>query len=181
MPTFLQAVILPEWCFLYEALYWVAFQRLPIASYTLDAGEYRLSDEVEDYEAEITDSPQLISEDETKFAGIPRDPEWVAWAEERSLLPASEYEKVLAGSARDASESYRRQMMDARDAALQLEKECKEWDSCSILESYRDGFRGQRGEERNGALLSYYASNQRADFGFSGRKRRSSRCGTCGR
>lgn len=83
MQTFLQAVILPEWCFLYEALYWVTFQRLPVASYTVSAEEYRESEEVENYEAEISDSPHLISEDETKFAGIPLDPEWVAWTEDR--------------------------------------------------------------------------------------------------
>jgi hypothetical protein len=128
MPTFLQAVILPEWCFLYEVLYWVAFQRLPVASYTLDAEEFRLSDEVEDYEAEITDSPHLISEDETKFAGIPRDPKWVDWIEERSLLPASEYEKVLAGRVLEGDEVFKREMMEARDAALQLEKQCREWE-----------------------------------------------------
>jgi hypothetical protein len=34
MPTFLQAVELPNRCFLQEVLFWVAFQRLPIAQYT---------------------------------------------------------------------------------------------------------------------------------------------------
>jgi hypothetical protein len=115
MPTFLQAVTLPEWCFLYEALYWVAFQRLPVSSYTIDAEEYR-----------FTDSPHLISEDETKFAGIPRDPRWVAWTEERSLLPASEYEKVIAR--KEGDEDFKREMMEARDAALQLEEECRSWE-----------------------------------------------------
>jgi hypothetical protein len=129
MPTFLQAVLLPEWCFLYEALYWVAFQRLPIASYTVDAEEYRLSEEVENYEAEITDSPHLISEDEAKFAGIPPDPQWVAWTEDRSLLPAREYEGVLTKEVLKGDEDFKNSMIEARDAARRLEEECRAWEA----------------------------------------------------
>jgi hypothetical protein len=56
MPTFLQPVDLPKRCFLFEVLLWVAFQRLPVASYTQDGKEIRETDEVGDYEIDVTDS-----------------------------------------------------------------------------------------------------------------------------
>jgi hypothetical protein len=49
MPTFLQPVTVPERCFLSEVLLWAAFQRLPIASYTLDGKEIRETDEIGGY------------------------------------------------------------------------------------------------------------------------------------
>jgi len=75
MPTFLQAVDVPERCFLHEALLWVAFQRLPIALYNDENKEIREATENQDYEI---DSPQgPLTEEECKRAGIPTDPHFI--------------------------------------------------------------------------------------------------------
>ena len=57
MPTFLQAVELPQRCFLQEVLLWVAFQRLPIATYDHEGVELRESEsrEINNYSAEHPD------------------------------------------------------------------------------------------------------------------------------
>jgi hypothetical protein len=56
MPIFLQPVEVPERCYLGEALLWVAFQRLPTASYTVDGKEIRDTDEIGGYAVEVFDS-----------------------------------------------------------------------------------------------------------------------------
>jgi hypothetical protein len=76
MPTYLQPAILPERCFLHEELMWVAFQRLPIASY-IDEREIRETHEAfGGYAIEISDT--RIFEEEAARAGIPPDPDLVA-------------------------------------------------------------------------------------------------------
>jgi hypothetical protein len=75
MPTFLRVVDLPTRCFLREVLFWVAFQRLPIATYDLNSIEMRESPEINDYSAEHSDIGEIILErSESQRAGIPLDP-----------------------------------------------------------------------------------------------------------
>ena len=75
MPTFFQAVHIPEQCFLTEALLWVAFQRLPIALYNDDALEIREATENEGYEIDTPEGP--LTEEECKRASIPPDPHFL--------------------------------------------------------------------------------------------------------
>jgi hypothetical protein len=46
MPTFLQPVLVPDRCYLFEALLWVAFQRLPVFSSDHEGVDIRKSDEM---------------------------------------------------------------------------------------------------------------------------------------
>jgi hypothetical protein len=122
MPTYLQPVYLPNFCFLYEALYWVAFQRLPISTYTFDGEEYRLSDEVDGYEAHVSDSPTEISDEEAKFAGIPPDPYWAALMdEERSIMPSESWDVLIAKYGADSA------LLKGRADAVKLEEEAARW------------------------------------------------------
>jgi hypothetical protein len=68
LPTFLQPAELPERCYLEEVLYWVAFQRLPVAGYNYDGQEIRQSDEM-GYAPGIVETE--LADEETKRAGIP--------------------------------------------------------------------------------------------------------------
>jgi hypothetical protein len=46
MATFLQPVAVPERCYLFEVLLWLAFQRLPIAASDMEGKDIRDSDEI---------------------------------------------------------------------------------------------------------------------------------------
>jgi hypothetical protein len=122
MPTFLQPVELPERCYLEEVLYWVAFQRLPIAGYLYDGKEIRQNDEM-GYAPEIVDAE--LSEDETQRAGIPPDPNWRALMDDTTTLSSAHYDKFLAKD--DLDPGLREIWTVEREAALAFEKECSLW------------------------------------------------------
>jgi hypothetical protein len=88
MPTFLQPIELPKRCFLHEVLFWVAFQRLPIASYTLDGKEIRETDEIGGYAVEVFDP--TLEEDETAQLFLAAD-------KLRKNLEPSDYKHVALG------------------------------------------------------------------------------------
>lgn len=123
MPTFLQPVDVPKRCFLQEVLYWVAFQRLPIAAYTLDGKEIRETDEAGGYDIEIGD-PHLTP-DETTRAGIPSDPNWVAILEDKPTLPVAHYDRFLARN--DLDDGLREKLATEREAAIVHERDCEAW------------------------------------------------------
>jgi hypothetical protein len=67
--VYLTETVLSDMCFLVEALYWVAFQRLP--AFWTDRDSF-LSLEASDYEAES--ALRRLAEDECERAGLPHDP-----------------------------------------------------------------------------------------------------------
>ena len=124
MPTFLQAIDLPERCFLEEALYWVAFLRLPVAYYTDDGSEIRQTEEVGGYAIALTDGS--LTRDETSRLGIPVDPDWIAWTQEgRSLVPVAFYDDLLAKH--DVDAGARNKIGREREEAIESERKRKEW------------------------------------------------------
>jgi hypothetical protein len=123
MPTFLQAVTLPKRCFLQEVLFWVAFQRLPVAQYTLDGEEIRETEEIGDYAVSFLDG--YIFDEETQAAKIPPDPSWLAALEERSTLPSANYDEQLKES--DLTPEFRAWLEKEREKAIGFERELEAW------------------------------------------------------
>lgn len=123
MTTFLQPVVLPKRCFLQEALFWVAFQRLPVAQYTLDGEEIRETDEIGEYATSFLDD--YVFEDETQAAKIPPDPSWLASLEERPAIPAARYEEQL--KADDLTTEFRAWLEGEREKAIEFEKKLTAW------------------------------------------------------
>ena len=122
MPTFLQPVELPERCYLEEVLYWIAFQRLPVAGYNYDGQEIRQSEEM-GYAPGIVETE--LAEEETKRAGIPPDPHWRALLDDRTLLSPAWYDDFLAKY--DLDPEHRTKLVAEREAAVAFEKECQLW------------------------------------------------------
>ena len=123
MPIFLQPVELPDRCYLEEVLYWVAFQRLPIIdAYTNDGQDIRQWDEM-DFAPGIVEP--ALTEDETRRAGIPPDPNWRAILEETTLLSPAWYDDFL--SQHDLDPDVRSRLSVEREAAVAFEKERQLW------------------------------------------------------
>src|SRR4051794_12561800 len=90
MPVYLQPVQLPERCFLGEVLFWMAFQRLPVAIYDPKGRDIRA-----EFDGLQTGFPERsITDEEAKRAGIPPDPEFRAWMEDRVTSPPSFYDDL---------------------------------------------------------------------------------------
>jgi hypothetical protein len=123
MPTFFQPVALPERCYLEEVLYWVAFQRLPVAGY-YNGEEIRESDEM-GYAPGIVDTE--LAEAETQRAGIPPDPHWLAILDGRTSLSPAWYDDFLAKYDLDLDPEHRARLIAEREAAVAFEKECQLW------------------------------------------------------
>jgi hypothetical protein len=102
MPTFFQAVYVPERCFLSEALLWVAFQRLPVVQYNDEVREIHDATENEGYELETPEGP--LTEDECKRAGIPQDPHFLHLIDE-SPSPSKSYEELEPKYGRDEGDT----------------------------------------------------------------------------
>jgi hypothetical protein len=122
---FLQPVELPERCFLQEVLFWVAFQRLPIANFTLDGVEFRASDEIGGYAVELPDTIYL-DDDECARAKIPPDPHFAQLIGERTSLSVEHYDKFLARN--DLGEATRAELEAERNDAVEFEKACTAWE-----------------------------------------------------
>jgi hypothetical protein len=122
MPVFLQAVDVPERCFLGEVLLWVAFQRLPVSFYDNDGGDIRDTTEAGDLIAEIPD--WVITEQETRHANIPPDPEYLALMGERPTSPPAFYDDLLK---LDLEPEDRARVEEDRAAAELYQRECEAW------------------------------------------------------
>src|SRR5262249_2505227 len=120
---FLQPVELPQRCFLHEVLLWVAFQRLPVAVYTWNGKESREEYEIAGYSVEVGES--YLTEDETRRAGIPKDPQWVALLEETTTLPVSHYDRFLRQN--DLGEELRQKLESDREEAARFQAESEAW------------------------------------------------------
>src|SRR5690348_14061774 len=96
MPVYLQPVPIPERCFLFEVLLWVAFVRLPIAIGDPEgADDIRLSSELrqDGYSVKIFD--EYIFDEECERVGIPPDPRWRANVDGTTTLSIEHYDTLL--------------------------------------------------------------------------------------
>ena len=120
MPIYLQAVDIPERCYLAEVLLWVAFQRLPTALYDYEGKEIR----------ETTEAGWLVTyweilEEETKRANIPPDPTYLALTQDKSMLLPDFYDDLLKGS--DLEPEERAAVAKNRAEAEIYQQECAGW------------------------------------------------------
>jgi hypothetical protein len=128
MPTFLQPVLVPERCYLFEALLWVAFQRLPIFTTDHEGEDIRKSDENREsgeagYAVKVID--EYIFDDECERAGIPPDPSWQAAIDGRSILPVAHYDQMI--KRRKIPKAYRAHLKQERLEAVRFEAARDEW------------------------------------------------------
>jgi hypothetical protein len=178
MPTFLQPVCLPKRCFLFEVLLWVAFGRLPLATYTYDGKEVRETDEVGNYEVDSTGN--MLSDDETKRAGIPDDPTWVAIMSDRSTLDVSKFDEWLASC--DLDDDLRRKWEGEREEARAYKEACDAWDphyklaieypASRIFVALKGGLLRAQGRllpaiDRDAALSALEAKGDRGIYGIA--------------
>jgi hypothetical protein len=122
MPTFFQAVYVPERCFLSEALLWVAFQRLPVVQYNDEVREIHDATENEGYELETPEGP--LTEDECKRAGIPQDPHFLHLIDE-SPSPSKSYEGLEPKYGRDEAIRRIKEATDKQEE--EYRRSCAEW------------------------------------------------------
>jgi hypothetical protein len=128
MPTFLQPVLVPERCYLFEAFLWVAFQRLPILTTDHEGVDIRQSDENREsgeagYAVKVID--KYIFDDECERAGIPPDPSWQAAIDGTSILPVAHYDQMLKD--RKTPKAYRKHLKQERLEAVRFESARDEW------------------------------------------------------
>ena len=126
MPTFLQAVAIPDRCFLKEVLLWVAFQRLPLTQYDSEGIELHESTEIFDTGTIFPENQdQYYSDEECARAGIPPDPHFQAMQTDNWLLSPSEYDRYIAHP--KLTEDDRARFVVERAQAIQFEAKCKTW------------------------------------------------------
>jgi hypothetical protein len=123
MPTFLQAVELPNRCFLQEVLFWVAFQRLPIAQYTRDGKDLRETTEIGEYAVDYVDN--YLSDEEARRVGIPIDPRWPLHPDEKVTLPVEHFDKLLAKFELDPE--IRADIEAGREGAVEYQRDVETW------------------------------------------------------
>lgn len=126
MPTFLQAVAIPERCFLQEVLLWVAVQRLPLTQYDSEGVEFHDSAEIFDTS---TISPEqfadYLSDEECTRLGIPPDPKLNAMLSGTWELPPSKYDEYLRD--RKLDKELRAKFETDKKRAEKFESECRAW------------------------------------------------------
>jgi hypothetical protein len=128
MPTFLQPVPIPDRCFLFEVLLWVAFARLPIAENNSEGEEIRESREdlgegLEGYPVKVIDD--YIFEAETERAGISIDPRWKAIVEGDHHGSVAFYDRFLRHE--DLLPDQRERLVRERQEALEFQEKVRAW------------------------------------------------------
>ena len=109
---FFQPVELPEKCFLQEVLYWVAFQRLPIADRNSDGNELReTADIVEEYDIQMPN--RFLQDDECARANIPSDPRLAASINYRPMINAETFDRLML-SGREYDDETRKRIESQR-------------------------------------------------------------------
>lgn len=117
---------MPERCYLSEALYWIAFNRFPVASYTRNGIDVREDpDEIEGFEQSFP-FEEIVSASECAYAGLPVNPEWVAMIEGNYSPSSKELERILRMTT--LSEKERSSYSKSLDRALEAEKNLAEWE-----------------------------------------------------
>jgi hypothetical protein len=94
--TILRPAVPSERCYLSEVLLWRAFGRFPEEQFSADGEvEWRFWDEVrEDYSAPIPEG-FVLTQDETRYAGIPDDPDMIARLCGISFLEPESYQMLI--------------------------------------------------------------------------------------
>jgi hypothetical protein len=125
MPIYLQAVDIPERCYLDEVLLWVAFQRLPTVLYDDRGQEVRETTEAGGLI--IEEFPYWeISEEETKRANIPPDPTFLALIQDKTTLPPVFFDDLLKRYG-DPEPDERAHIVQKRAEAEIYQRECAAW------------------------------------------------------
>jgi hypothetical protein len=128
MPTFLQAVNVPERCFLQEVLHWVAFLRLPTEYFDSDGVELHKSTEVFDSASEYPEiGDEYFSDEECKRAGIPPDPYLLAVREGVSTMSPANYDKLI--NSLEAGDPAQSTLEQEKQDAIEFEARCQAWKS----------------------------------------------------
>ena len=84
-----------SYCYLFEALLWIAFQRFPLFVETEDGGDIRTdNNEFEGTEPRIVIEP--ISDDECRSAGLPLNPEYAVYIAGEYHSRPEDIERLLA-------------------------------------------------------------------------------------
>jgi integrase len=122
MTTFYQPADVPERCFLREALWWLAFQRLPIAFYNDRNHEVRSATEDEGPEIESPDGP--LTDEECRRAGIPPDPHFHYLMDE-SPKPIKTYDDLKTKYGHDEAMRRIKEAMDSDEE--EYKRACMEW------------------------------------------------------
>lgn len=122
---FLQAVDLPENCFLQEVLFWMAFQRLPVAMFDDRGTEIRASDDFDGHEVD-PHFGDFIDEDECIRAGLPIDPRYTAFLQEEVTPSLDLCDRLLARP--DLEDSVRADVESKKCQALAFERSFQEWE-----------------------------------------------------
>ena len=128
MPTFLQPVPIPDRCFLFEVLLWVAFARLPLAESDPEGEDFRESPEyreegLEGYPVKVIDD--YVFETECERARIPIDPRWKAVLEDNHHSSVKFYDEFLKHE--DLLPDQRERLTRERQEALEFEEAVKTW------------------------------------------------------
>jgi hypothetical protein len=120
---FLQPVAIPEKCFLKEVLYWVAFQRLPLAACDSEGTDTHDSTENIDFKIEPLEV-EWLSDDECTKLGIPPDPNAAALRDDRTTAGV-EFDEYFSMDKLD--EDFRRHLESERQEAARFKSEYENW------------------------------------------------------
>ena len=130
MPTFLQPVAIPQRCYLFEVVLWLAFRRLPVATGDAEGNDIRESDENRvpgrgGYSIQVLDD--YIFDEECEYAGIPPDPSWRAALEETATLSVGHYDELLKEC--NVNDPFRKHLEEDREEAIRFQAAMKEWEA----------------------------------------------------
>lgn len=126
MIAYFQPVPLPERCLLREALYWIAFQRLPIFETDHEGVDVRESREAGSGYV-INLGYDFLEPDECKRANLPVDPRYLALEDGRPTLGASFYDDLLKRVLPEAAPTHVNELEKERDEAVKFDDEYRHW------------------------------------------------------
>lgn len=127
MEVFLPTSI-ASYCYLFEALLWMAFQRFPLAVAAEDGGDIRWSNDYEDAEPCLEVEP--ANDEECQRAGLPCSPEYAAFISEDYFSAPERLEELLAmksavpETGRTSRETLERDLLASREHYAK----CDQWD-----------------------------------------------------
>ena len=128
MPVYLQPVPIPDRCFLFEVLLWVAFVRLPVAIGDPEgAHDIRLSSEVREGGYSIKIFDEYIFDEECERVGIPPDPRWKANVEGTATLSIEHYDTLLKQAT--GTKEFRDSLIVEREEAVRFEAALRNWEA----------------------------------------------------
>ena len=127
MVTFFTKLELAERCFTQEALYYLAFNRLPESFYTLDGREMRFDSYEHAGAFEEKPFGELISETECNFAGLPLNPSYLHSINDTGV-PSVAFLDDLCARYPSEDVADRQRQLATRETAIAQEEEQAKWD-----------------------------------------------------